>query len=101
MEMHKFKVLAETGIMSRPATRLVMAAQEFKSDIKLTYNDHTVNLKSIMGVMSLGVPQGSYVEISASGEDEKEAMVGIDTYLEKEGIVEKAPKAPMRKIRFI
>ncbi len=67
MEMHKFKVLAETGIMSRPATRLVMAAQEFKSDIKLTYNDHTVNLKSIMGVMSLGVPQGSYVEISASG----------------------------------
>ena len=56
MEKSRFKVLAETGIMSRPATRLVMAAQEYKADVTLTYNGRTVNLKSIMGVMSLGIP---------------------------------------------
>lgn len=57
MEMSRFKVLAETGIMSRPATRLVMAAQNYASDVTLTYNGKTVNLKSIMGVMSLGIPR--------------------------------------------
>ncbi|GAA2985093.1 phosphocarrier protein HPr [Lentilactobacillus parakefiri] len=89
MEKSRFKVLAETGIMSRPATRLVMAAQEYKADVTLTYNGRTVNLKSIMGVMSLGIPQNSYVEIAAEGEDEKEAMAGIDAYLEKAGVVKK------------
>lgn len=88
MQMSKFKVLAETGIMSRPATRLVMAAQNYASDVTLTYNDKTVNLKSIMGVMSLGIPQGSYIEIQTSGEDEQEAMKGIIDYLKGEGVVE-------------
>lgn len=89
MEKSRFKVLAETGIMSRPATRLVMAAQEYTSDVTLTYNDRTVNLKSIMGVMSLGIPQDSYIEIEINGDDEKEAIAGIEDYLQKEGIVEK------------
>ncbi|GAD16400.1 phosphocarrier protein HPr [Lentilactobacillus otakiensis] len=88
MEMSRFKVLAETGIMSRPATRLVMAAQNYASDVTLTYNGKTVNLKSIMGVMSLGIPQDSYVEIQANGEDEQEAMAGIVDYLKSEGVVE-------------
>ncbi|KRL10184.1 hypothetical protein FD05_GL000303 [Lentilactobacillus otakiensis DSM 19908 = JCM 15040] len=74
--------------MSRPATRLVMAAQNYASDVTLTYNGKTVNLKSIMGVMSLGIPQDSYVEIQANGEDEQEAMAGIVDYLKSEGVVE-------------
>lgn len=88
METIKFKVLAETGIMSRPATRLVMAAQNYVSNVALTYNGKTVNLKSIMGVMSLGIPQNSYVEISTSGEDEKAAITGIKEHLEKDGVVQ-------------
>ncbi|WP_057825550.1 phosphocarrier protein HPr [Lentilactobacillus sunkii] len=88
METNKFKVLAETGIMSRPATRLVMAAQNYVSAVTVTYNGKTVNLKSIMGVMSLGIPQGSYIEISTSGDDEKEAIAGIKEHLEKDGVVQ-------------
>ena len=55
MEKREFHIVAETGIHARPATLLVQAASKFNSDINLEYNGKSVNLKSIMGVMSLGV----------------------------------------------
>ncbi len=41
-----------------------------------------MNLKSIMGVMSLGVPQGAQVVITADGNDEEAALEGIQEVLE-------------------
>ncbi|MBU6001417.1 phosphocarrier protein HPr, partial [Lactococcus lactis] len=52
-----FHIIAETGIHARPATLLVQAASKFASDVTLSYQGKDVNLKSIMGVMSLGVGQ--------------------------------------------
>lgn len=88
MEKKDFHVVAETGIHARPATLLVQAASKFNSDINLEYKGKSVNLKSIMGVMSLGVGQGSDVVISAEGADEKEAMEAIVKTMKKEGLSE-------------
>ena len=55
MASKDFHVVAETGIHARPATLLVQTASKFASDITLEYKGKSVNLKSIMGVMSLGV----------------------------------------------
>ncbi|MCT7876102.1 MAG: phosphocarrier protein HPr, partial [Lactobacillus iners] len=82
------KVIAETGIHARPATLLVQAASKFSSDINLEYSGKSVNLKSIMGVMSLGVGQGSEISISAEGDDEKEAIDAIADTMKKEGLAE-------------
>ncbi|MDT2827507.1 MULTISPECIES: phosphocarrier protein HPr [Enterococcus] len=88
MEKKDFHVVAETGIHARPATLLVQAASKFNSDINLEYKGKSVNLKSIMGVMSLGVGQGSDVVISAEGADEKEAIEAIEETMKKEGLSE-------------
>lgn len=88
MEKREFKVIAETGIHARPATLLVQAASNFSSDINLEYSGKSVNLKSIMGVMSLGVGQGSEISISAEGDDEKEAIDAIADTMKKEGLAE-------------
>ena len=88
MDKKDFHVVAETGIHARPATLLVQAASKFNSDINLEYKGKSVNLKSIMGVMSLGVGQGSDVTISAEGADEKEAMEAIVETMKKEGLSE-------------
>ena len=58
MASKDFHIVAETGIHARPATLLVQTASKFASDITLEYKGKAVNLKSIMGVMSLGVGQG-------------------------------------------
>ncbi|WP_027106556.1 phosphocarrier protein HPr [Ligilactobacillus ceti] len=86
MEKKDFHVVAETGIHARPATLLVQTASRFSSDITLTFNDKSVNLKSIMGVMSLGVGQNSDVTITVEGDDEAEAMAAIVETMDKEGL---------------
>ncbi|MGL4819330.1 MAG: phosphocarrier protein HPr [Bacilli bacterium] len=83
-----FKVTADSGIHARPATVLVNTASKFKSDINLEFNGRTVNLKSIMGVMSLGIPQGSEVKITVNGEDQDAAMGAIVETFAKEGLGE-------------
>jgi len=83
-----FKVTAESGIHARPATLLVNVAGKFNSDINLEYNGKTVNLKSIMGVMSLGIQQGTEIKISANGEDAEQAIAAIDDTMKKEGLGE-------------
>ncbi|MGX7109530.1 phosphocarrier protein HPr [Facklamia miroungae] len=88
MEKKEFHVIAETGIHARPATLLVQAASKFSSDINLEYKGKSVNLKSIMGVMSLGVGQGSDVTITADGSDEKEAIEMVAETMKKEGLSE-------------
>ena len=88
MEKRDFHIIAETGIHARPATLLVQAASKFGSDVNLEYNGKSVNLKSIMGVMSLGVGQNADVTITAEGDDEKDALDAIDDTMKKEGLAE-------------
>ncbi|ATO53656.1 MULTISPECIES: phosphocarrier protein HPr [Lactobacillus] len=88
MEKRDFHIIAETGIHARPATLLVQAASKFGSDVNLEYNGKSVNLKSIMGVMSLGVGKNADVTITAEGDDEKDALDAIADTMKKEGLAE-------------
>ncbi|WP_033829371.1 phosphocarrier protein HPr [Bacillus andreraoultii] len=81
-----FTVIAETGIHARPATLLVQTAGKFESEISLRYNDRTVNLKSIMGVMSLGIGKDSEITIIVDGNDEEMAMKELTEVFSKEGL---------------
>ncbi|MBO9129848.1 phosphocarrier protein HPr [Bacillus sp. 165] len=83
-----FKVTADSGIHARPATLLVNTASKFNSDINLEYSGKTVNLKSIMGVMSLGIQQGTEIKITANGEDAAQALAAIEETIAKEGLGE-------------
>jgi phosphocarrier protein len=83
-----FKVTSESGIHARPATTLVNQAGQFSSDITLDYNGKSVNLKSIMGVMSLGIQQGAEIVIKAEGSDAEEALTTLEDVMKKEGLGE-------------
>lgn len=83
-----FKVTSDSGIHARPATVLVNQAGQFSSDITLAYNGKNVNLKSIMGVMSLGIQSGAEITIKAEGSDASEALAAIEDVMKKEGLGE-------------
>jgi phosphocarrier protein len=72
-----FKILYSNGVHARPATMLVLKASGFRSNVYLTYKDVSVNMKSIMGVLSLSIPQGHPFKVTCSGEDENEALLAI------------------------
>lgn len=81
-----FRVISETGIHARPATQLVNVAMVFKCDITLTALRRTVDFKSIMGVMALGIYSGTTIEIKCDGPDENEAMDAITNTIVKAGL---------------
>lgn len=87
MQQKTFSIVDETGIHARPATKLVQTATKFKANIDLEYNSKKVNLKSIMGVMSLGVGKGAEITIHANGNDEAEALEAIQNTLVHEGLI--------------
>lgn len=64
----------KTGLHARPASMFVQTANKFKSKIKLTAKGKTVDAKSILMIMSLGLQQGTDVTISAEGEDAQAAL---------------------------
>ncbi|MFX3624846.1 MAG: phosphocarrier protein HPr [Ectobacillus sp.] len=73
-----FTVIDETGIHTRPATILVSEASKFSSEITLEYRGKQTSLKSIIGLMVLGIPKGANVKISVEGPDEKTALLELE-----------------------
>lgn len=88
MAEKQFTVIADSGVHARPATTLVQAASKFNADVNLEYNGKTVNLKSIMGVMSLGIPKGAVFKVIAEGSDAASAVTALEDTMKKEGLAE-------------
>lgn len=87
MSSRTFTITDPAGIHARPASQLVAAASKFNSTINVTYKDKTVNLKSILGIMSLGIPSGSEITISADGEDADQSIESIAASMSAEGLI--------------
>jgi phosphocarrier protein len=77
----EFIIANEQGLHARPATQLVNLANQYNCNITLTFNGVTVDMKSIMGVLSLGVQRGSTVLIRTDGDDQLEALNAISKQL--------------------
>ena len=83
----KVKVIDPVGLHARPATVAVNAASKFKCDVQVSFNGKSVNMKSIMGVMSLGIPTQSEITISCEGEDEDTAIKSIEDILRTQKVI--------------
>jgi len=82
-----YTIIDEAGIHARPATLLVNTANKFGSDVSLEYNGKAVNLKSIMGVMSLGVSKGSEVKVTAAGSDEDAVIEALTAVMNENKLI--------------
>lgn len=77
MIRQEFVITYHHGLHARPATMLVGKAAQFDAVIELEYNQRRVNLKSIMGILSLGVPEKATFVVTFAGTDEKRAQEAI------------------------
>jgi phosphocarrier protein HPr len=83
-----YTVVSEAGIHARPATTLVQKASQYSAEVSIEADGKSSNLKSIMGVMAMGIGKGAQIKISAAGPDEEDALAGIEEALRKEGLAE-------------
>lgn len=87
MKQITVQVIDPVGLHARPATVAVSAASKFKCDVNVEFKGRKVNMKSIMGVMSLGIPTQSEVVIYFDGEDEEAACTAIEDILRAQKII--------------
>ena len=66
---------------ARSTAKLVQIANQYKSRVSIRQNSKTVNAKSIMGMMTLGLATGQNLDVEVDGDDEKDAMNGIEMFL--------------------
>lgn len=76
-------VKSTVGLHASLAAKVVQAASKYDVDINLHYNDKIVDVKSILGLMSLAIPSGENVKIVATGEEAEAAINDISEILEK------------------
>jgi len=70
-------IVNKKGLHARASAKLVEASARFQSRITVSKDGQSVDGRSIMGLMMLGAPLGSQIEISAEGADADEAMKAI------------------------
>ncbi len=80
-------VIDPVGLHARPATVAVNAASKCKSEVNISFKGRSVNMKSIMGVMSLGIPTQSEITITCEGEDEVDAIKSIEEALRSQNVI--------------
>jgi len=74
-------VKSTTGLHASLAVKIVQTASKYAVNIELHYKDKVVDLKSILGLMSLAIPQGENVRIVASGQNAEDAIKDISAIL--------------------
>jgi phosphocarrier protein len=79
----KVTIKNKLGMHARPATMLVKAATQYRSDLRIVKDDMEINGKSIMGVMTLAAEQGSELELIADGVDEEYLIKEITELFEQ------------------
>ncbi|MBP2632119.1 MAG: hpr [Firmicutes bacterium] len=78
----KVVIANKAGIHARPASMLVQTATKFQSKIKLAAKGKSIDAKSILMIMSLGLVKGTEVVISADGADADAAVKAIKDLVE-------------------
>ena len=82
MARKKVMVTNKTGLHARPASNLVTFCKKYNSKISLSNGEKTVSAASIIHVLTLGVKQGTQLEVIAEGEDEATAVEEIVAFIE-------------------
>lgn len=68
--------------LDRTATRFIQAANEFSCYILVSKSGNSVNAKSLLGFLSLGMRNGAKVELSAEGEGAEQALETLGRILQ-------------------
>ncbi|MBQ0757675.1 MAG: HPr family phosphocarrier protein [Amphritea sp.] len=71
-------IINKLGLHARAAAKLINVTSSFSSDIQLTKDGRQVDGKSIMSVMMLAASKGTELTISATGDDEQQALNAIE-----------------------
>lgn len=79
-------VKSSQGVHARPAALFVQTASKFSASVTIESNGEKVNGKSIMGLLTLGLQQGTTVMIDVNGDDAEQLLSELEKLLLQESL---------------
>ena len=74
-------IQANMDMEARPIAHLVQEASQYSSKVYIELDEKKINAKSIMEMMSLKLTKGTNLVVVADGEDESNAIKGVEAFL--------------------
>ena len=74
----KLEIKNKLGLHARAAALLVQTVNRFSAHVTLSADGQSADGRSILGVLTLGCPQGSTIEVEAQGEDADRVIRAIE-----------------------
>ena len=81
--MRSVEIVNERGLHARASAKFVKTASLFDAEVEVSREGHTVDARSIMGLMMLAAGIGSEIEIEASGPQAAEALEALCDLVER------------------
>ena len=79
----QLEIKNKLGLHARAAARLVQTVNRFAAQVTFSKDGQSADGRSIMGVLTLAAPQGTRIEIEATGEDAEQAVKAIEKLVNK------------------
>ena len=76
----EYSISTSEGLHARPATALVRLAKNFTSVISIHKAGKTVQLNSLLNILSMGIKGGDKLQVRIEGEDETAAAGALDHF---------------------
>lgn len=80
MEELNYVISHPVGLYAKDAQELVRIANQYESEVYITYKTKQVNMKSLMAVISLGVPCNGMIHLCIKGKDAKNLREQIEIF---------------------
>ena len=68
------EIVNKRGLHARASAKFVKCASTFEAEVRVSKDGHTVDARSIMGLMMLAAGPGCCIEIEAEGEEAEAAL---------------------------
>jgi len=72
------EICNERGLHARASAKFVKVAAGFDAEVTVSKDGHTVDARSIMGLMMLAAGPGAKIDIAAKGPQAKEAAAALE-----------------------
>ncbi len=80
-------IIDPAGMHARPASKVAHLAASFDEDVSITYKKRSIDAKSIMGLMSLGVPKDAEIILKVEGDDADSILSSLLNEMKELGLI--------------
>ena len=77
MQTTEITIRNESGLHTRPGSRLVKACKQFESNVHIENGENRVNARSLMKLLCAGICKNDTIKLQVEGPDE----IAASTYL--------------------